>query len=220
MNTFINNDISFEKIISNPLDNNIWIIFSKQTNKGIIIDAPPDFEKINQIISNLGTLKIENILITHNHYDHIDGIEYMYENLKNPVKIWIGKDDLDKLNEFSINKNDIKTYTEHTNIKLNNTFVKFIPTPGHTNGSTCILIENHIFTGDTLFPGGPGRTSNSNDFKKIIDSIENKLLVLSPNTLVHPGHGADTKIKTSKKEYEIFKYKNLEISKLSGNISW
>ena len=220
MNTIGNDDISYEKIISKPLENNIWVIFSKQTNKGVIIDAPPDFEKINQIILNLGNVMIENIFITHNHYDHIDGVEHMYKNLGNPVKIWIGKDDLDKLNKFSISKNDITTYTENANFKLNNTLIKFIPTPGHTNGSTCILIENHIFTGDTLFPGGPGRTSNPDDFKKIINSIENKLLILSPNTLIHPGHGADTKIKTSKNEYEIFKHKNLDSIKLSGNISW
>ena len=77
-----------------------------------------------------------------------------------------------------------------------------------------------MFSGDTLFPGGPGRTQDSESFKILIDSIENKLLNLSGHTIVHPGHGDDTNIKKSLNDFLIFKSKNLNIDNLSGSITW
>ena len=121
---------------------------------------------------------------------------------------------------MKVNPKYIKYYENSKQYKLNQTIIKFISTPGHTPGSTCILIENNLFSGDTLFPGGPGRTQDSKSLKILIDSIEKKLLNLPENTIVHPGHGNDTTIKNSLNEFQIFKSKNLNIDNLSGNITW
>ncbi|MFL2763333.1 MAG: MBL fold metallo-hydrolase [Dehalococcoidia bacterium] len=215
----INDDIICKKYVAKPLQNNIWLIFSKSTYEAIVIDTPPDFLVIDKIVNKNNKLKINNIFITHNHYDHIDGIEYFY-NKTNKPKVWIGQKDKIKMSEFKIIDKHINTYSCHESFKLNQTPIKFIETPGHTNGSTCMLVDNHVFTGDTLFPGGPGRTITNDDFKNIIESIKTKLLILPIKTIVHPGHGDDTKIQNSINEYNIFETKNPNIDNLSGNIAW
>ena len=218
----INKDIVFKRYIANPLENNIWLIYSQITQEALIIDTPPDFEIINQVLKQNSSLNIKNIFITHNHYDHIDGLEYIYTklSLNENVKIWISQKDQNKLPAQFQNDNILYNYENYNNFKINETKIKFIHTPGHTCGSTCILIDEHIYTGDTLFPGGPGRTTSNENFQTILNSIKTKLLILPDNTIVHPGHGKDTNIKQSINEYNTFIKQNKDLKKLSGNISW
>ena len=218
--TFEQNDLFYTKNIVDPLFNNIWLIGSKKTKNAILLDAPPDINNIKKILINNNQWNINTIFITHNHYDHIDGLKDIISFLNKEIIIWIGINDSDKLKELKINPKYIKYYENSKQYKLNQTIIQFISTPGHTPGSTCILIEDNLFSGDTLFPGGPGRTQDSKSFKILIDNIEKKLLNLSEHIIVHPGHGDDTTIKNSLNEFQIFKSKNLNIDNLSGNITW
>ena len=218
--TFEKNDIFFTKNVVDPLYNNIWLIGSKKTKNAILIDAPPDINNIKKFLIKNNEWNINAIFITHNHYDHIDGLEDIISFLNKDIKIWIGINDSDKLKELKINPECIKYYENSNQYKLNQTIIKFISTPGHTPGSSCILVEGNLFTGDTLFPGGPGRTQDSKSFKMLVDNIEKKLLNLSEDTIVHPGHGNDTTIENSLNEFQIFKSKNLNIDNISGNITW
>ena len=218
--TFEQNDLFYTKNIVDPLFNNIWLIGSKKTKNAILLDAPPDINNIKKFLINNNQWNINSIFITHNHYDHIDGLKDIISFLNKEIIIWIGINDSDKLKELKINPKYIKYYENSKQYKLNQTIIQFISTPGHTPGSTCILIEDNLFSGDTLFPGGPGRTQDSKSFKILIDNIEKKLLNLSEHIIVHPGHGDDTNIKNSFKEFLIFKSKNLNIDNLSGNITW
>ena len=218
--TFEQNDLFYTKNIVDPLFNNIWLIGSKKTKNAILLDAPPDINNIKKFLINNNQWNINTIFITHNHYDHIDGLKDIISFLNKEIIIWIGINDSDKLKELKINPKYIKYYENSKQYKLNQTIIQFISTPGHTPGSTCILIEDNLFSGDTLFPGGPGRTQDSKSFKILIDNIEKKLLNLSEHIIVHPGHGNDTTIKNSLNEFQIFKSKNLNIDNLSGNIAW
>ena len=218
--TFEQNDLFYTKNIVDPLFNNIWLIGSKKTKNAILLDAPPDINNIKKFLINNNQWNINSIFITHNHYDHIDGLKDIISFLNKEIIIWIGINDSDKLKELKINSKYIKYYENSKQYKLNQTIIQFISTPGHTPGSTCILIEDNLFSGDTLFPGGPGRTQDSKSFKILIDNIEKKLLNLSEHIIVHPGHGDDTTIKNSLNEFQIFKSKNLNIDNLSGNITW
>ena len=218
--TFEQNDLFYTKNIVDPLFNNIWLIGSKKTKNAILLDAPPDINNIKKFLINNNQWNINSIFITHNHYDHIDGLKDIISFLNKEIIIWIGINDSNKLKELKINPKYIKYYENSKQYKLNQTIIQFISTPGHTPGSTCILIEDNLFSGDTLFPGGPGRTQDSKSFKILIDNIEKKLLNLSEHTIVHPGHGDDTTIKNSLNEFQIFKSKNLNIDNLSGNITW
>ena len=218
--TFEQNDLFYTKNIVDPLFNNIWLIGSKKTKNAILLDAPPDINNIKKFLINNNQWNINSIFITHNHYDHIDGLKDIISFLNKEIIIWIGINDSNKLKELKINPKYIKYYENSKQYKLNQTIIQFISTPGHTPGSTCILIEDNLFSGDTLFPGGPGRTQDSKSFKILIDNIEKKLLNLSEHIIVHPGHGNDTTIKNSLNEFQIFKSKNLNIDNLSGNITW
>ena len=218
--TFEQNDLFYTKNIVDPLFNNIWLIGSKKTKNAILLDAPPDINNIKKFLINNNQWNINSIFITHNHYDHIDGLKDIISFLNKEIIIWIGINDSDKLKELKINPKYIKYYENSKQYKLNQTIIQFISTPGHTPGSTCILIGDNLFSGDTLFPGGPGRTQDSKSFKILIDNIEKKLLNLSEHIIVHPGHGDDTTIKNSLNEFQIFKSKNLNIDNLSGNITW
>ena len=218
--TFEQNDLFYTKNIVDPLFNNIWLIGSKKTKNAILLDAPPDINNIKKFLINNNQWNINTIFITHNHYDHIDGLKDIISFLNKEIKIWIGINDSDKLKELKINSKYIKYYENSKQYKLNQTIIQFISTPGHTPGSTCILIEDNLFSGDTLFPGGPGKTQDSKRFKILIDNIEKKLLNLSEHIIVHPGHGDDTTIKNSLNEFQIFKSKNLNFDNLSGSITW
>ena len=97
--------------------------------------------------------------------------------------------------------------------------MRVIHTPGHTPGSICLLLGDALFTGDTLFPGGPGASRSNLALQEEITSITSRLYPLPAKTLVLPGHGPGTTIGESKHEYEIFKAKKHDPD-LHGNVLW
>jgi glyoxylase-like metal-dependent hydrolase (beta-lactamase superfamily II) len=97
--------------------------------------------------------------------------------------------------------------------------IQALSTPGHTPGSTCFLVGNHLFSGDTLFPGGPGKSRSPQAFRQEIDSITSKLLVLPDETAVYPGHGDDTTIGNARAEYQLFASRP-HPDDLHGDVSW
>src|SRR5690606_31094392 len=92
-------------------------------------------------------------------------------------------------------------------------------TPGHTPGHICLVTGNHLLSGDTLFPGGPGRTRSNADLQLEIASIKNQLYVLPDDVIVYPGHGSNTTIGASKAEYAVFESRPHD-PELSGDVLW
>src|SRR5690606_9650830 len=97
--------------------------------------------------------------------------------------------------------------------------VQVLATPGHTPGSICLLGGQALLTGDTLFPGGPGRTKSHEDFETVVQSITSRLHTLHPETIVLPGHGPSTTIEASRAEYEVFAAKEHDAD-LHGDVLW
>ena len=97
--------------------------------------------------------------------------------------------------------------------------VRALPTPGHTPGSTCRRAGKFLFSGDTLFPGGPGRTNSPADLQQSIQSITSVLFALPDETEVLPGHGDGTTIGAAKKEYAVFAAKE-HPADLCGDVNW
>ena len=97
--------------------------------------------------------------------------------------------------------------------------LKVIHTPGHTPGSTCYLVGKHLFSGDTLFPGGPGRSRSPEAFQQTIKSITEKLYLLPDDTFLLPGHGENSILGVSKEEYQIFAERS-HPANLSGDVLW
>ena len=94
-----------------------------------------------------------------------------------------------------------------------------IHTPGHTQGHICLRLGEHLLSGDTLFPGGPGRTQTPELLAQEIESITSRLYSLPDNLIVYPGHGANTTVAASKAEYAVFASKPHDPA-LSGDVNW
>jgi len=202
-------DVRINKINMGPYDNNGYILVCPETNEGIIIDTPAEPEKL---LNEIGDVKIGHILITHNHQDHLLGFDEITGSVGAPVGI--GANDASALTrppEVDLKDGDV--------IKFGNQELKVLATPGHTDGGVCLLVGKHLFSGDTLFPGGPGKTRSPEALQEIIGSITKKLLVLPDDTTVYPGHGSDTSIGDARREYQAFASRQ-HPSGLSGDVTW
>ena len=202
-------EVRINKINMGPYDNNGYIVICPETNEGIIIDTPAEPEKL---LNEIGDVKIGHILITHNHQDLLLGFDEITSGVGVPVGI--GTNDASALPrppELNLNDGDV--------IKFGNREMQVLATPGHTDGAVCLLVGKHLFSGDTLFPGGPGKTRSSEALQQIIGSITSKLLTLPDGTAVYPGHGSDTTIGDARREYQAFASRQ-HPSELSGDVTW
>ena len=209
MSLHYDSEVRITKVNMGPYDNNGYILSCPETNEGIIVDTPAEPEKL---LAAIGDTKITSILITHKHQDHLLGFNEITSKIGAPVGI--GENDVDGLPRTP----DI-VLQEGTVIKFGNRELRILDTPGHTEGGACFLTGNHLFSGDTLFPGGPGRTRSPEALRQVIDSITRKLLVLPDNTAVYPGHGLDTTIGDARQEYQNFASRP-HPTDLSGDINW
>ena len=202
-------NLSIRKIKCGPYDNNSYLLICSRTNESIVIDAPADPEELIEVAS---MTTVKSILITHNHLDHISGLDQVMTALDAPVGI--SEEDAPELDRHP----DFFLY-DNVLIKAGFIALETIFTPGHTPGSTCFSIGKHVFTGDTLFPGGPGKTNTPKDLTRIIESITGRLLQLPGETVFYPGHGSDGSIQVAKDEYNNFATRE-HPTDLCGDVTW
>ena len=202
-------DLKITKINMGPYNNNGYIVVCPETNEGVIIDTPAEPEKL---LNAIGDVTIKAILITHRHQDHLLGFREITGAVSAPVGI--GTEDADALP----NPPDIDLRQGGT-VKFGNRELQVLATPGHTEGGRCFLYGKHLFSGDTLFPGGPGKTGSPEALRQLIDSITGKLLVLPDDTAVYPGHGDDTTIAKTREEYQVFASRPHDPG-LCGDVNW
>ena|SRR5919198_5431617 len=168
-----------------PYENNIFIVSDQASGEAYVLDGGYEPEAIAEAAAGL---QVRAILITHGHRDHHEHAAELKQLLG--VPLGIGADDVDMLGfapDFTIE--------DGQTLPFGGQALQAIHTPGHTPGSTSFLIGPHLFTGDTLFPGGPGNTQRDPQrFARIIDSIRQRLFELPDETVVYPGHGRDTTV--------------------------
>jgi glyoxylase-like metal-dependent hydrolase (beta-lactamase superfamily II) len=219
-NVFSGKYWSIQNFVSG-FSNNAYLITCNRTNNSVVIDTPADpIELIEARKKTNPTF----ILITHGHQDHVEGFNDV--NGDSEPNVGIGQDDKNSLPAKTNFQIDVSTNQQ---LNSGDISLRSMATPGHTPGSTCYLLETadskaagepaHIFTGDTLFPGGPGRSSSHEALKQILTSLEMHIFSLPDSTIVLPGHGEFTTIAESKREYDVFKSRPLDPS-LSGNVTW
>ena len=186
---------------------NSFIVAGKQGN-AVLIDAPDDAEYIkNQLDSHGLTLKM--ILLTHGHFDHVGAVADLAE--QTGCQVYIHEQDLQKLTDDSKNLSSyfgcggVKPYhraidfKDGDTIKMDELEFRVIHTPGHTSGSVCFVIEDVMFSGDTLFARSIGRTDMPDGSTMVVLKSLEKLAKLEDNYRVYPGHMADTTLEDEKK---------------------
>ena len=177
-------------------DANCYIVMDEKTKDAVVLDPGGDWEMLERAIKDMKA-NVKSILLTHGHMDHVGGVEYLSDKLNVPFYISkIDEEYMEKDNYVFGSIRNANGYLEDGNaLSFGSLNIKVIATPGHTKGGLCFLIEDKLFTGDTLFQGSIGRTDFiGGSFPEIIDSIKTKLLPLGDEIEVYPGHGPKSSI--------------------------
>lgn len=173
-----------------PMDNNAYLLVDEAEGEGLLIDAA---DEATRLLDLVGDTRLAAIVTTHRHFDHVQALAAVAEHtgaraLAHPADapaIPVVDAEIDDGEEVAFG--GARVTVRHT--------------PGHTPGSVCLLLDGdgaagepgrYLFTGDTLFPGGPGKTTTPETFAQIMDSLEQRLFSLPDDTHVCPGHGDDT----------------------------
>ncbi|MEP6462371.1 MAG: MBL fold metallo-hydrolase [Frankiaceae bacterium] len=182
--------VRITKVAVGPMDNNAYLIFAEGSGDVLLIDAADEMQRL---IEETGTDRLVKVVTTHNHPDHWQALEAVVgitgastvasaadeDGLPIPVREIVGDGDMVSVGDVTLG---------------------VISLVGHTPGSIALHLDlstagagHHLFTGDSLFPGGPGGTTSPADFTSLMDDLERKVFgVLPDETWIYPGHGADT----------------------------
>ena len=199
--------------VEGPIDANNYLLIDEDSKEAVLIDCSAARPELIEEIKNLG-VKLKYILLTHGHFDHILGVEKFKEVFG--IDAYVSEDDIpqvkatpDMIQMFTglkvpqitgIDK-FVKDGDEFT---IGNTKINALTTPGHTEGGMCYLVEDKLFSGDTLFQRSVGRTDfPGGSFEKLSKSIKEKLFLLPEDIEVYPGHCPKTSIGFEKKYNEI-----------------
>ena len=182
---FKDSELEIHKVVVGPMDNNVFVIRCKQTGEGLLIDAANEHELLLDLCKELN---VQSVIETHGHWDHIQAVPHVRDA---GYSVHVTQADAHMLESYD------EILEDESVINVGRVRLETILTPGHTPGSMCFKVKDKpiLFSGDTLFPGGPGATQfEGGDFEKIINSIERRLFTLDKRTVVLPGHGDNTTI--------------------------
>ena len=192
-------------------------------DRAVIDPGPNDPEHLAAILAAAGDATITTILCTHTHRDHSPAAAPLAEATGAPImgcaKLVIADNGPRADEAFDTTYEPVRVLEDGEEVSGEGWTLRAVHTPGHTSGGVCLYLDGTLVSGDTLFPGGPGRTRSHADFLRVVDSITTHLYVLPDGTLVLPGHGADTTIANSKREYAIFAAKQHDAD-LHNHVSW
>jgi hydroxyacylglutathione hydrolase len=203
------NELRIARMELGPYATNCYVIVAKATGESLLIDAP---DSPDVILASLNGTRPRRILLTHGHFDHTGALGELRTSLRVPLaahradSLWF-----EGTPEIFLEDGDT--------IELGGLVIEVLHTPGHTPGSLCFRLNNYLFAGDTIFPGGPGHTHTPDDFKEILESITRKILTLPDETIILPGHGLDTTVARSRQEYADFTSRHRGEG-VFGDVTW
>jgi glyoxylase-like metal-dependent hydrolase (beta-lactamase superfamily II) len=203
------NNVQIERLELGPFGTNAYVMVCRATGDSVLIDAPAEASKI---LEGLRGTNPRYILLTHAHMDHLGALPELRGKLRVPLAAHpLEVESLPSSPEILLNDGNTVSFG---NIKL-----KVLHTPGHTPGSLCFLTGQYLIAGDTIFPGGPGKTISPTALGEIIESITRKIFVLPDDTQVYPGHGDPTVLKKEKDEFAVFSSRPHD-PQLCGDVLW
>ncbi len=178
--------VEVHQIVVGPMDNNVYVVRCRRTGDAMLIDAANEHEALLEICTRLS---VGQVVETHGHWDHIQAVPAVREA---GISVAVTSADAAMLPSYDLLLTDDEVLT------VGDLRVRTLATPGHTPGSICFAVEGTplLFSGDTLFPGGPGTTKlEGGDFGAVITSIDRRIFAkFDPDTVVLPGHGLATTV--------------------------
>ena len=189
---------------------NAYVVICPETKKSILVDVPPG---ALTLLKALKGTDLQCILLTHSHIDHYAGLPAFRDRLNVPYAVH-PKDNQKWLPfppEILVRNGAV--------FKAGRVRLEAIYTPGHTPGSTCYRVGDYLLAGDTVFPGGPGRTVSAGAFRSVVRSFQQRILPLPDNMKAFPGHGDATVLGKEKREFAAFLARPHD-PKLHGDIVW
>ncbi|MDQ6849808.1 MAG: MBL fold metallo-hydrolase, partial [Actinomycetota bacterium] len=182
--------LTIAKLAVGPMNNNAYLLRCTQSGEGLLVDAANEADRLRELV-RLDGPAVSAILTTHRHADHWQALPAAVSDAE--AAVYAGDEDADELPvavDERLRHGDTITVGELT--------LEIIGLRGHTPGSIAVLYRDpegvpHLFTGDSLFPGGPGRTISPEDFASLMNDLEARVFdVLPDETWFYPGHGADS----------------------------
>ncbi|MFQ5681031.1 MAG: MBL fold metallo-hydrolase [Candidatus Omnitrophota bacterium] len=199
-------NLVLKTIVVGQLSANCYVLGHKPSGRAFIVDPGAEAGKIKGYLRDK-RLQAEFVLHTHGHIDHIGADKEL------GLPVYIHREDKDCLfdaranlsgfmgSPFSLSKTVANILEDNQEIEFVGLRLKIIHTPGHSPGGICILLGNMLFSGDTLFAAGIGRTDLAGGSRsRLINSIKQRLFCLDEHTVVYPGHGPATTIAREKRE--------------------
>ncbi len=184
------------KLIVGPIASNCYLIGSETTGEGMIVDPGDEASRILNTVKELG-LEIKFIVLTHTHRDHMSALSEVSE--ATAAEVCVHTDESGSIPARSGSPGSSSSAVHWLRggecLDVGELHFVVIHTPGHTPGSICLLGNGILFSGDTLFNCGVGRTDlPGSSYRQLMDSLTTKLMILPDDTIVYPGHGPDTTI--------------------------
>ncbi|HSW35645.1 MAG TPA: MBL fold metallo-hydrolase [Candidatus Limnocylindrales bacterium] len=204
-----NKKFALLRLQTEPFGTNVYLVICRETGESVVIDAPGDTAAI---LEQLRNTKPRFILLTHGHMDHT----VVLEELRTALKVPLAAHEADSammplVPDMLLQGGEL--------VQCGNSRLEVMHTPGHTPGSLCFRVGSLLLSGDTIFPGGPGKTWSPAGFKNIISSITEKIFALPDDTLILPGHGESTNVKTEKELFNTFAARK-HADDLYGEVAW
>ncbi|QKW15304.1 MBL fold metallo-hydrolase [Verrucosispora sp. NA02020] len=179
--------LTITKVSVGPMDNNAYLLRCRHTGEQVLIDAANEAPRLLELVGDGG---LRTVVTTHQHMDHWVGLEEVVA--KTGARALVHADDAEGL------PIEAQTLADGDTVPVGDCTLEVIHIKGHTPGSVALLYRDpagtpHLFTGDSLFPGGPGRTTDPESFRQVMDDLEGKVFGRLPDdTWFYPGHGADS----------------------------
>ena len=182
--------LTIAKLAVGPMSNNAYLLRCTQTDEGLLIDAANEAERLRELVAFEGD-PVSAILTTHRHGDHWQALAETVDFAG--AAVYAGTEDADEL-PVAVDER----LAHGDDITVGDASLSIIALRGHTPGSIAVLYRDpegvaHLFTGDSLFPGGPGKTTSPEDFASLMDDLEARVFAELPDdTWFYPGHGDDS----------------------------
>jgi glyoxylase-like metal-dependent hydrolase (beta-lactamase superfamily II) len=197
------------KLAVGPYDTNCYVLICPTSKESIVVDPAAEAERILREVEG-NTVKY--ILLTHAHMDHVGALAEVREATM--ASLGIHPADAQHFGvaaDFELKDDGI--------LEWGDCQLRVVHTPGHTPGSVCLIVDDRVLVGDTIFPGGPGHSASPEAFKQILATLQETVFTWPDETELYPGHGAATTVGQERSAFEAFLQKPRP-DRLCGDVMW